>query len=1534
MYMHKNIYIDKKDFGYSVAISDVYALIGNPSFESFNSSSANPILEEGSVDVYKYNSNTSSTFIYDRTIKLSSLKEDYYALYTENYTTSSNSIASLSGSYSLSTETNTSGSNSGSVAIFNNYEFLLANSEDMFTLSSDFGRSLDIYENLCAIGCTRMTYTFLNMDEVIRNEEGCIEIHDLSKEKSKTQTIFAPINSSFLNFTSIDTGSNSFGWSVSINKDFLVVGSPYTKNSGSVFIFKRDSDEYTYHSYITSSGQNLFGSCLKLDKNFNKLIVGNGSIIDNNSKAYLYEYVLTTDKWELIQEFTSNKTVENLKILPVPQHDPVIALPDGYGNSVSIYCSSSTDVAVAVGAPYDRIYKEFSGSNCYRDGCVYVYNSKNCILPSGKCESTIVGSNIVKGLFHFPNVFHSARAVLVQPDDSIFIGGEFIYYNAESNFRNRLVKLSKDGELTSLTASLFGSTVRDLIKTGSKIITRGIHPRLGRFNSSDGSTDNDDNTFFNNVESVIADGNGLSCVAVTADNKILISGNFTRGVKEITAGFYHTVVIKRDNTVAAWGLNNEGQTTGTPTTAPPHIETGNPVTLSGQVLRNVVAIAAGWAHTVALKSDGTVVAWGSNNVDQRTVPAGLSGVVAIAAGNSHTVALKSDGTVVAWGSNDYGQTTVPFNLSGVVAIAAGENHTVALKSDGTVVAWGNNYFGQTTGTPTTAAPYTATANPVTLNGQILSDVVAIAGGLYNTVALKLDGTVVAWGSGQTTVPAGLSGVVAIAAGEEHTVALKSNGTVVAWGANYAGQTTVPDGLSGVVAIAGGERHTVALKSDGTVVAWGGNDFSQSTVPSVINNTTTGSNYISRINGTTGEIDPTFSHTGSGPFRPAQRRPVPAPAISAILPLSNNKILVGGHLPFYDNVTTDHIVRLNSDGTLDQTFTAKCKGGIVNTIVGQIDNKILVGGSFTSVSIDGVNYSKRGIFRLNENGTFDTSFVGSGIGAGQDIHKIFTVPSSGKIMIIGSFTTFNGISINKIARLHNNGDLDTSFNPGESTNAIILDLDFQSDGKMVLVGDFSKYNGKNCNRVVRITRNGDFDSSFLETFLYNTPSTCSVNELGWKETKLFGDVDSFKFNRFGHSVDISEDKLLISCPKFLSEFSSSYVQNTLFKSVDCDDLTENDYLGMFYIYDKQEENWNNIYAKFKPRKRFGYPFNFFAHDVSIHKKNLIVGSPIALTDSNRIIEIVEDKENVAENLHGNFSIFNLNEFESHHHVGNVFYRNGKMVFSNSASVFDNMFNNDVNDEPVYDISYNSKTSLYEKQIICTVSPGEFNYSTNPTAHVPSLIQLDLNKNGKFDFQDCDKILRGIYKKFNGNEQWWNLLQLEYPIGFENVVEKSKFEYYLTQSIKNETLYNLTDSILTTEEYNYIVNNLDSTLDINQDGLTDNMDLTILWKYFADTLTADNYEMFTTSKSTSSRSIYSVARDYLDTITGKSHKHLIKDVFHRRYVTSSNFTTQSFLSPYITTIGLYNNLDLIGVVKLGTPIKNEGKFPLNFIIRFDI
>jgi hypothetical protein len=254
--------------------------------------------------------------------------------------------------------------------------------------------------------------------------------------------------------------------------------------------------------------------------------------------------------------------------------------------------------------------------------------------------------------------------------------------------------------------------------------------------------------------------------------------------------------------VAAWGLNESGQAS---------VPSG---------LRDVVAIAAGDYHNLALKRDGTVVAWGGN-YGQASVLAGLSDVTAIAAGTYHNLALKRDGTVVAWGGNGFGQASVPAGLSDVVAIAAGAFHNLALKRDGTVVAWGGN-VGQA------SVP------------ADLRDVTAIAAGTYHNLALKRDGTVVAWGwndFGQTDVPAGLRDVTAIATGSWHSLALKRDGTVVAWGWNDYGQASVPAGLTNVVAIATGFTHSLALKRDGRVVAWGGNEYGQTNVPAGLTNVT-------------------------------------------------------------------------------------------------------------------------------------------------------------------------------------------------------------------------------------------------------------------------------------------------------------------------------------------------------------------------------------------------------------------------------------------------------------------------------------------------------------------------------------------------------------------------------------------------------------------------------------------------------------------------------------------------------------------------
>lgn len=241
---------------------------------------------------------------------------------------------------------------------------------------------------------------------------------------------------------------------------------------------------------------------------------------------------------------------------------------------------------------------------------------------------------------------------------------------------------------------------------------------------------------------------------------------------------------------------------------------------------NAVAIAAGAWHNLALKSDGTVVAWGENYDGQCDVPAGFVGAAAIAAGGYHSLAIQSNGMVVAWGANYNGQTNVPAGLSNVVAIAGGTWHSLALRADGTVVAWGDDSFGQI-------------EVPAGLTG-----VTAIAAGGNHNLALRSDGTVVAWGentdalgnyAGQSTVPLGLANVVAIGAGDYHSLAAKADGSVVAWGNNSDGQCSPPPDATGIAQLAGGGAHTLALRSDTTVRAWGNNYYGQCSLPAALTN---------------------------------------------------------------------------------------------------------------------------------------------------------------------------------------------------------------------------------------------------------------------------------------------------------------------------------------------------------------------------------------------------------------------------------------------------------------------------------------------------------------------------------------------------------------------------------------------------------------------------------------------------------------------------------------------------------------------------
>ncbi len=259
--------------------------------------------------------------------------------------------------------------------------------------------------------------------------------------------------------------------------------------------------------------------------------------------------------------------------------------------------------------------------------------------------------------------------------------------------------------------------------------------------------------------------------------------NLLQGADSFDAGSYHTVAAKGGR-AWAWGDNTYGQRTV-------------PVAAYGDVSH----VAGGETFSLALKSDGTVLAWGGGN-SMTNIPAAATGHVAkIAAGNLHALALTEAGGVVAWGSNASGQTNVPPELSSnVTAIAGGKHFSMALK-EGAV-----HVFGIEAGQP---EEHGIRAVPA----EASNDVAAISAGDYHALALKTDGTVVTWGFYATNdMPAeATNGVAAIAAGYCFSMVVRTNGDLILWGQTINGQVPIPNYASnGVTQIAAGFGHCLAV----------------------------------------------------------------------------------------------------------------------------------------------------------------------------------------------------------------------------------------------------------------------------------------------------------------------------------------------------------------------------------------------------------------------------------------------------------------------------------------------------------------------------------------------------------------------------------------------------------------------------------------------------------------------------------------------------------------------------------------------------
>lgn len=363
-----------------------------------------------------------------------------------------------------------------------------------------------------------------------------------------------------------------------------------------------------------------------------------------------------------------------------------------------------------------------------------------------------------------------------------------------------------------------------------------------------------------NYDVTVVDGHGCETYSTASVGTTCVEAFTT---DKADGGWDHSLMVCANGLVWASGDNTHGQLGDGNSGA--NLNSSTPVQVAG--LDQVRAVSVGQEHSVALREDGSVWAWGLNDAGQLgtglggqsatpVMITGLANIIDVAAGDYHTLALDENGTVWGWGNNGNGQVgngtnvqaATPVHITGlsnVIAIAAGSGHSMALLDDGTIWAWGHNGAGQL-GTNS----FSSQQSPVQVTG--IDKVKAIACGGLHSLAVRGDGTVWAWGSNSTgqlgdgtynlrltPVQSSIANVVSVAAGNSNSRALKADGSVWSWGYTYAGSgggTTplIETSLSAVAEIGAGDQFVMAVTNGGDVVAFGYNGNG----PLGIGNTTT------------------------------------------------------------------------------------------------------------------------------------------------------------------------------------------------------------------------------------------------------------------------------------------------------------------------------------------------------------------------------------------------------------------------------------------------------------------------------------------------------------------------------------------------------------------------------------------------------------------------------------------------------------------------------------------------------------------------
>jgi uncharacterized delta-60 repeat protein len=634
----------------------------------------------------------------------------------------------------------------------------------------------------------------------------------------------------------------------------------------------------------------------------------------------------------------------------------------------------------------------------------------------------------------------------------------------------------------------------------SLILTAAIYAQSGSI----------DNTFNpNDLGFGYGDGlaGGISATSIQSDGKIVVGGGLSS---------YDGTIV---NDIAR--LNSDG--TIDPTFNTGAVSIANVTTISIQNDGKIIAGMAGFGNITRLNIDGTIDA--SFNIGT-----GFNGTV-------YAISVQTDGKIIIGGIfNTYNgittQNIARLNNDGTLDatfnIGTGSNsyiYDIDIQSDGKIIISGlmTAYNGvpvkriarlNIDGTLDTSFN-TITGVSSNINcTSIQADGKIVVGGLFgsyngisinNIVRLNNDGTLDSSFNCGTGTNSGGCSVRSISIQSDAKIIISGsfssyNGTPMNRIARLNTDGTLDNSFNIGLGFLNSSLFTTSIQNDGKIII--GGDFTS------YNGTYANKIVRLDINGT---LDTLFQH-GTG-----ANANIFATAIQ-----TNGKIIIGGEFVNFNNTMQNHITRLNSEGIIDTSFNQGTgANSSVHSISIQTDGKIIIGGLFTS--FNGVVMNR--IARLNTNGTIDNTFnIGNGFNATNSGIYSTLIQSDGKIIIGGKFTNYNGNPINRIARLNADGTLDPSFNPGTGTSHPVRTITIQSDGKIIIGGDFTSYNGTGRNYIARLNSDGSLDGTFNPGMGANSSVFASSIQVDGKII-IGGDFTSYNVTSRNYIARLNSDGTL-------------------------------------------------------------------------------------------------------------------------------------------------------------------------------------------------------------------------------------------------------------------------------------------------------------------------------------------------------------------------------------------------------------------------